>query len=158
MLTLLVLLASICGCWAATFSCSISGKAQLHVGKVEGIAAWAEFYEELATTGWNKLTINTPPAGTYADEDVMFCVGYVEGAITRNQIYQWYQTTAINYYQNKTVNPQLQEFMIQQWEWVNFMISHSGKDPYWNHVRLVARQLEGLLDGYNDYSPPEERV
>lgn len=50
--------------------------------------AWASFNDSLDYIGWGQLHVHANPVGSATDEDMVYCAGLVEGAITHTRISQ----------------------------------------------------------------------
>jgi len=121
-------------------------------GWAHNSAAAASFRDDLHTTGWGILNIETNSA--FTDLEQAYAAGMVEGFLTAQHIY----TTQLNLYPNvfganvsgvDQVSPRVKEFMDRQEAWARVMVSERAPmDPFWAHVGNVMVQLDGLIAGY----------
>ncbi|XP_069136385.1 putative phospholipase B-like 2 [Argopecten irradians] len=116
--------------------------------KPTNIIATGLFRNEVNTTGWSFLNLTT--SADYDNEDQAYAAGLVEGFMTADLIkMQWHNT--IEGYCEKPYTAyctRLQDYLQQNLDWMNMMISKSKYDPYWNMVKLYLIQVSGLSDGY----------
>eukprot|EP01124_Arcella_intermedia_P007737 TRINITY_DN1478_c0_g2_i4.p1 TRINITY_DN1478_c0_g2~~TRINITY_DN1478_c0_g2_i4.p1 ORF type:complete len:307 (+),score=43.97 TRINITY_DN1478_c0_g2_i4:41-961(+) len=106
----------------------------------------------LNRTGWNTLHIETD--GTYSDEFQSYGAGFLEGYLTREEIWN----TWLVFSSRSPFNHSITDFILNQDKWVRSMANTSQSEGYWHQVLLVLYQLDGLLDGYSQYSPPEKQI
>eukprot|EP01118_Nematostelium_gracile_P000397 TRINITY_DN1042_c0_g1_i1.p1 TRINITY_DN1042_c0_g1~~TRINITY_DN1042_c0_g1_i1.p1 ORF type:complete len:522 (+),score=135.38 TRINITY_DN1042_c0_g1_i1:111-1676(+) len=102
--------------------------------------------------GWHLLkltaTRNSP------DHIRTFALGYLEGYLTVQEIQNYYDninalTTGAFGWANDT-KPKVLEFLLEHYEWANMEVAKNPTDPYWMHMGLLFRQLNGIMEGYNN--------
>lgn len=78
----------------------------------------------------------------------MYAAGYLEGALTHEQIFQFATTLdAID-----PMDGNVTRFMEVNLEWTCTQVTLYPNDPYWVQVGLVLAQYDGLVAGYNQHS------
>ena len=139
--------------------CATSNRStcELRVGRVAGASAWGHFADDMESTGWSQLWLNTP--GSASDEGEIeqgFAAGYLEAALTHVRISQHYtnlRSEEFGHLPNATIT-KFEQFVAQNDEWVAQQIAeqvaqHGGKlTPYWHTLRWLYAQLDGLVAGY----------
>ena len=118
----------------------------------------AYFMDTMETTGWGVLQVqinnNNPNKDSITDEQRSYASGYAEGMLTAQRIYQQYNNMKDTDFWNFTDGPsqELLNWMKQQKEWENDMISKNPRSDYWKMVSIIQEQVKGLWDGYNHYA------
>lgn len=111
--------------------------------------AWAEFSPQSKTaSNFGRLRLES--SGKFADDVQMKAIGYLEGFITAEPIWQhwlnmqWYLSGNTN--KIEKVNAWLQT----QREWMAEQIAAhpAGVDSFWDMQALIWKQLEGMVEGY----------
>lgn len=125
----------------------------------ESAIAWARFTDELSTTGWTELTVETSESSRVSNSMKMYGAGFVEGLLTATRMSQFYS----NFWQLLAKDAEtsaalvnVQNMMYKELEYVKNMsglyrgpASDEPDDAYWKHVRYLFLQLWGIKDGYN---------
>lgn len=121
------------------------------------LAAWGVFYDNITHSGWAELGLRT--SSEVPDLQQAFAAGYWEGAATRERIWQLWRVIQHDHDHNAVLEylEKQDAFLRQRVEHVSYH-STSPEDQYWFNVALVVAQLDGLLAGYNEHSPPNERL
>eukprot|EP01112_Ceratiomyxa_fruticulosa_P007551 TRINITY_DN1964_c0_g2_i1.p1 TRINITY_DN1964_c0_g2~~TRINITY_DN1964_c0_g2_i1.p1 ORF type:complete len:544 (+),score=96.30 TRINITY_DN1964_c0_g2_i1:199-1830(+) len=123
-------------------------------------ACYGYFDDTMNITGWGVLEVQSNYA--FSDSVQSYACGYLEGALTYNEIYLHYLNEIPTLLQRPTVPENINQFLFDQYKWakaqVNSTISNPSSYPsnvtdYWIHVGHYYDQLEGLIQGYNDYAP-----
>ena len=103
------------------------------------------FTADYNASGWNYLTI-TDPAGTDG-----YSVGYVEGALTCNQIQQFYGNFIGSAFGvGDGPGEQTTLFLEENYNWMKEMVVNNPNDEYWQAISFHLQQINGLYDGYID--------
>uniref|UniRef100_A0A6B2L1J5 Phospholipase B-like n=1 Tax=Arcella intermedia TaxID=1963864 RepID=A0A6B2L1J5_9EUKA len=124
---------------------------QWSVQEGNGGVASAYYIIQQNQTGWNTLHLETD--GTYSDELQSYGAGFLEGCLTREEIWNsWLVFQA-----KANFNSSVTDFILNQDKWVRSM-ALSAPEGYWHQVLLVLYQLDGLLDGYAMHSPQERQI
>lgn len=115
------------------------------------------FEDTLNKTGWGVLEIKSNYkllSSEVSDYDRMFATGILEGYLSSYEIYWGYYTS----YQGlgnifTDFKSELIDWLQQQRQWIDQEINKYGdKDIYWNYVKLLTAQFDGLQQGYNNAS------
>ena len=121
--------------------------------KDENSIAYAIYNKSYERTGWDFLAISTydKKDSKYTDSDKAYAIGYLEGYLTKNRIYSYYNNM-LHLYCSKldlTIPEQIKEFVKTN---LNYMKEKSEmlkkNETYWEHVYYIYKQLLGLYDGY----------
>nr|XP_057926766.1 putative phospholipase B-like 2 [Doryrhamphus excisus] len=129
-----------------------TGQLSLIVGYREDFVAWANFTDNIQTTGWASLDITT--SSQYNDSIQAYAAGAVEAAVTSQLIYKHWMNTLMGYCgpfsRDAGYCDRLKTFITINLQWVQEQIEKQPNSPYWYQVRLALLQLKGLEDSYND--------
>ena len=116
--------------------------------------ASATYINSYETKGWDFLRISSYDLdnNTYSDSNKAYAMGYVEGIINNQRIYQIYRNLLyFSYYKDGNIIPDnLKEFMSKNLEYMKkTCLEKKDKDIYWEHVYYIYQQMLGLYEGYN---------
>uniref|UniRef100_A0A1A8FFZ3 Phospholipase B-like n=1 Tax=Nothobranchius korthausae TaxID=1143690 RepID=A0A1A8FFZ3_9TELE len=129
-----------------------SGQLSVVLGFREDFVAWANFTDDIETSGWSFLEVTT--SSKYNDSIQAYAAGAVEAAVTSQLIYNHWMNTLVGYcgpFKFETgYCGRLKAFITANLRWVQTMIEAAPNSPYWYQVRLALLQLKGLEDSYND--------
>lgn len=129
-----------------------SGQLSVIEGYRADFVAWANFTDDIETSGWSFLEITT--SSQYNDSIQAYAAGAVEAALTSQLIYKHWMNTLVNYcgpFTSESAYCQrLKAFITTNLQWVQEQIEKQPSSPYWYQVRLALLQLKGLEDSYND--------
>lgn len=129
-----------------------SGELSVVDGYQEGFVAWANFTDDIQTTGWSFLEVTT--SSEYNDSIQAYAAGAVEAAVTSQLIYKHWMNTLMGYCgpfkAQSDYCDRLKSFISTNLEWVQDQIEKQPDSLYWYQVRLALLQLKGLEDSYND--------
>ncbi|KAM7391879.1 hypothetical protein PAMP_022529 [Pampus punctatissimus] len=127
-----------------------TGQLSVLEGYREDFVAWANFTDDIKTSGWSFLEITT--SGQYNDSIQAYAAGAVEAAVTSQLIYKHWMNTLMGYC--VTIESgyceRLKAFITTNLQWIQEQIEKQPSSPYWYQVQLTLLQLKGLEDGYND--------
>ena len=117
--------------------------------------AWGEHRDAVQTIGFGVMSIHSNP--NFDAESQMFAAGYLEGYLTNDRIRQMFKNA------RELRNLQLLDKVYGYCEVQDKYLREQarklgGTDKYWNHVGLVLRQLDGLVQGYNDHALEGEKL
>lgn len=132
-------------------------------GMYEDAIAYLKYTDGLGNKGWDFLAVSSYQGDDikYSDDLKSYAMGYLEGVITAEKIWNHYNNQRRYYFfdQPEFAMPKTtREFLEKNAEFIREMGKANGdSDPYWYHARLIHRQLEGLLDGYNSAFGEGER-
>lgn len=115
-------------------------------GDAPGVAT-ALFDDATYTTGWAFLTVTSN--SSYDDYDQMYGAGYLEGSITTDLIWAYYNNIFVGEYNSTEMSPAVSEWIQINLKYMTAMIAENPNDTYWQHVSLILTQLTGVMDGYN---------
>jgi hypothetical protein len=115
---------------------------------VQNGVAWAEYGQEISTTGWARFLLET--SGVYEDSIQAYGAGYLEGFVTADIIYSSWYNSIMNSYNGKFPDD-VNDWFSANNAWVEGQIvkSENRADAYWNQIDLVQHQVYGMHDGYN---------
>ena len=94
----------------------------------------AYFVDSMESTGWGVLQVqinnNNPNKNAISDKQRSYASGYAEGMLTAERIYQQYHNMQVTDFWDFTNGPsqQLEDWIKQQREWENNMISKNPND------------------------------
>ena len=112
--------------------------------------AYGSFANTLNTTGWGILDVVAN--GNFADTDMAFAAGYLEGYLSANMIYDTAQNLRNVLFGTDEPSEALKTFLTTQYAWLDAQVSANAGDHYWQQVGNVRAQLNGLIAGYNAQS------
>jgi len=125
----------------------------------QGGVAWGKYHDNIHTTGWSELQVQTADDLTMSNDIKMYAAGYIEGLLTCVRISEFYANSQkLLLAKDKTANalPGIRALFKNQMAHARFMtnmeshvFAEEPKDPYWKQVRYTFFQMWGLLDGYN---------
>ncbi|KAF3695837.1 putative phospholipase B-like 2 [Channa argus] len=128
-----------------------TGQLSVLEGYQEDFVAWANFSDDIKTSGWSFLEITT--SNKYNDSIQAYAAGAVEAAVTSQLIYKHWINTLMNYcgpFSSQTSYcERLKDFIATNMQWVQEQIKKQPSSPYWHQVQLALLQLKGLEDSYN---------
>uniref|UniRef100_A0A0S7G278 Phospholipase B-like n=2 Tax=Poeciliopsis prolifica TaxID=188132 RepID=A0A0S7G278_9TELE len=129
-----------------------SGQLSVVKGYQEDYVAWANFTDDINTTGWSFLEVTT--SSRYNDSIQAYAAGAVEASVTSVLIYKHWMNTLMGYCGPFTSEfdycERLKTFISANLQWVQDQVEKQSASPYWHQVHLALLQLKGLEDGYND--------
>ncbi|TNN43272.1 putative phospholipase B-like 2 [Liparis tanakae] len=129
-----------------------TGKLSLVEGYRDDFVAWANFTDDITTSGWSFLEVTT--SSRYNDSVQAYAAGAVEAALTAQLIYKHWMNTLLGYcgpFRSPTAYcRRLEAFIAANLKWIQEQTEKQSSSPYWYQVRLVLLQLKGLEDGYNE--------
>lgn len=118
----------------------------------EDFVAWANFTDDIKTTGWAFLEITS--SSEYNDSIQAYAAGAVEAGVTSQLIYKHWMNTLMGYCgpfkAQSDYCDRLKTFISTNLQWVQDQIVKHPDSLYWYQVRLALLQLKGLEDSYND--------
>ncbi|XP_031164586.1 putative phospholipase B-like 2 [Sander lucioperca] len=121
-------------------------------GYREDFVAWANFTDDIKTSGWSFLEITT--SSQYNDSIQSYAAGAVEAAVTSQLIYKHWMNTLMNYCgpfsSESGYCERLKAFITTNLQWIQEQIEKQPSSPYWYQVHLALLQLKGLEDSFND--------
>ena len=125
--------------------------------------ASATYINSYETKGWDFLTISSYSLddNKYTDANKAYAMGYVEGIINNERIYQIYQNLLYySFYSDGNKMPEnLRIFLEKNLEYMKQKsYENKDKDVYWEHVYYIYQQLLGLYDGYNSACPENKKL
>eukprot|EP01091_Cochliopodium_minus_P014611 TRINITY_DN4993_c0_g1_i2.p1 TRINITY_DN4993_c0_g1~~TRINITY_DN4993_c0_g1_i2.p1 ORF type:complete len:529 (+),score=128.13 TRINITY_DN4993_c0_g1_i2:1-1587(+) len=127
------------------------GKYFLGEGRNANALAYGDYEHDMKTKGWNKLVVNTNVNVVASDLELAYAAGYLEGAVDLD-IYASYLSN-VQQYANNTLPAGEINWLNENWEWTKDMAHSKPSDPvFWTQVELLVSQLEGMVQGYNDYT------
>ncbi|XP_075889291.1 putative phospholipase B-like 2 [Nelusetta ayraudi] len=129
-----------------------SGQLSVVEGFKEHFVAWANFTDDIKTSGWAYLEVTT--SSRYNDSLQAYAAGAVEAAVTSQLIYKHWMNTLVNYCGPFTSETgyckRLESYIRDNLQWVQEQMEKESNSAYWHQVRLALLQLKGLEDSYNE--------
>ena len=104
-------------------------------------AASATYYKTYETEGWDKLQISSYQGSDkkYQDFVKSYAMGYVEGVLTAERIYNFYQ----NMLHFNTIPDNTKQFILENLEYMKSTSIQKRKiDPYWDQVYNLYKQFQ----------------
>nr|CDJ85964.1 Phospholipase B domain containing protein [Haemonchus contortus] len=114
----------------------------------ESQVALGRFTNQVNTTGWGILEIETFPGHAY---DVQaYAAGVAEGELTRELIYYHYKNTIKDLCKNSTIFcKRLYKYLTKNLDWLRSqVVAQPPTDLFWRHVNLTFAQMTGIYDSY----------
>lgn len=149
---------------ASVYYSKVSGKFKVVEGKEDPQAcATAKFVKNYEKDGWDRVYVSSYQGEDkkYPDYAKAYGMGYLEGILTYDRIYNFYVTMVkaeLSDTQGK-MPPQSKTFLMKN---LSFMKYHAAKyrlkDVYWDHEYNIYMQLAGMLDGYNSKVGKEKQI
>uniref|UniRef100_A0A0K0DX97 Phospholipase B-like n=1 Tax=Strongyloides stercoralis TaxID=6248 RepID=A0A0K0DX97_STRER len=117
--------------------------------------ALGSYKNAVNSTGWGFLEIETFPGYSY--EVQSYAAGYLEGVLTKLQIYYHYRNTIEGMCKNyRNYCKQLWNYLTENLDWIRSQAKEKGStNKYWRHVNLTFTQITGIYDGYIGRDPKE---
>jgi hypothetical protein len=130
---------------------------KVNVGEYDTNApAYLKFTIGLEKKGWDFMALSSYQGqdSIYSDDLKAYAMGFLEGAVTAEKIWNHYQNQKRYYFFNETdfeMPKSTRTFLEKNAEFIREKGSQAkeSEDPYWYHANLIHRQLEGMLKGYN---------
>ena len=120
----------------------------------ENALASAIYNKTYETIGWDYLSISTYEKNDskYNDSMKAYAMGYLEGILTKDRIYPYYNNFHKYFLSNvpDEAIPMYYQFMVMR---LNYMkeksLENMEEDPYWEFVHYMYQQIIGIYEGYN---------
>lgn len=125
-------------------------------GSDAGGVATAVYENKISTTGWAFLTMTSN--SSYSDYDQMYGAGYLEGALTPDLIWAYYNNIFVGEYNATEMSPAVEEWIQENLKYMASQINENPNDTYWQHISLILTQLQGVMDGYNAYANASQQL
>ncbi|XP_037114119.1 putative phospholipase B-like 2 [Syngnathus acus] len=129
-----------------------TGQLSLLEGFRKDFVAWANFTDDIETSGWSFLEVTT--SSQYNDSIQAYAAGAVEAAVTSQLIYKHWMNTLMGYCgpfsRDSGYCDRLKTFITINLQWIQEQTEKEPNSPYWYQVRLALLQLKGLEDSYNE--------
>ena len=152
------------------FTRSVEHKSTCYIDKKSGLfiaddiidetkgVAWAIFDDGINETGWYKLTVKGKEG--VSSKEMMRCAGYLEGHLSQKQIFQHYQLAKDihGFDRNKWYPKNWTDFMDKNRVYTEESVEAYLDVPYWREVGLILDQFHGLIDGYNNAAPDDQKL
>ena len=120
----------------------------------ENYVATAFYTDSLLEVGWDKLSISTNDI--YKDEIQAEGAGRLEGALTKDRIYDFY----LNLKEEIKITEQISKFLEDQENFViNSVENGEGKrDPILYNAYLIKKQYNGMIEEYNIHADADKKL
>ncbi|XP_071755723.2 putative phospholipase B-like 2 [Centroberyx gerrardi] len=129
-----------------------TGQLSVREGYQDEFVAWANFTDDIKTSGWYFLEVTT--SIKYNDSMQAYAAGAVEAAVTSQLIYKHWMNTLMSYCGPYTFESgycqRLKAYITTNLQWMWEQIEEQSNMTYWHQVHLALLQLKGLEDSYND--------
>lgn len=109
-----------------------------------GVIGAGSFNDSMDFTGWGRLDVSAP-AGAANETLLSYGVGFLEGALTAQRIWEMYWNNWAGY----EMPAGIAQFLTTNWAYTQAEAKAHPEDPFWYHVGLLNAQLVGLFDGYS---------
>ena len=107
-------------------------------------AIYQKKYEQI---GWDYLAISSTSLN-YDDSQKAYAMGYIEGVITKDRIYDFFKIVQYSYEIEST--NEVKEFLDRNLKYMKQTSEQNmAHEPYWEHIYYAYQQLIGLYEGYN---------
>lgn len=125
---------------------------------MRGSAATLSYEDKIETTGWGQIRLRT--SGEFSDHVQAMAAGFIEGFVEYERISQHVSNIRAINFQGKPIPEGITTYLSQQIEFIRSMVRNppAGEEKYWKHVGLMMDQLEGLVMGYNEVAPENEKI
>ena len=117
-------------------------------------AAYAKYSPQIDSTGWDFLILSSNIRSTekYTDYQKSFSMGFLEGILTKDRIWNHYQNMRNYLFFPKSFMPdnvinylKSSNDYIKKTSYENYL----KNDVYWTAAYTIYAQFEGLVEGYN---------
>ena len=128
----------------------------------EAIAS-ANYTNSYPTKGWDFLSISSysQDDNKYTDSSKAYAMGYIEGVINNERIYQIYRNLLyFSFYNDGLKFPEnLRNYLMQNLEYMKTKsLENKDTDSYWEHVYYIYQQMLGLYEGYNSVAEETKKI
>jgi hypothetical protein len=106
---------------------------------------WATYDQAINTTGWAFLDITSNNA--YDADEQAYAAGFVEGWLTADLMYDYWQSYAANEYKDATPSKTLVDWMTEQLAFARQQGDVSSSDPAKVALYHILRQFDGQVAG-----------
>ncbi|XP_008416969.1 putative phospholipase B-like 2 [Poecilia reticulata] len=129
-----------------------TGQLTIVEGYREDFVAWANFTDDIKTTGWSFLEVTT--SSRYNDSIQAYAAGAVEASVTSVLMYKHWMNTLMGYcgpiISESAYCERLKIFISANLQWVQDQVEKQPTSPYWHQVHLALLQIKGLEDSFYD--------
>lgn len=105
--------------------------------------------------GWGKLYIKSN--SKYDDLTQAFAVGYLEGQITSDKIYQHYTNYRLNDFKDGFPD-NVKEFFTDNLNFMDKLVKDNPKDIHSQTAIKIYTQFKGMVKGYNDIVEVDKKI
>jgi len=151
---LLFVVFCVLGCLAIPRHASVyynQGVWSINEGKDDNAVAWCRFSPSMNETGWDVIEVVSN--SSYSDNLQAYGSGFLEAGLTTTSIWNSW----LSYGPGLNISTDVHEFIMNTDNWVRTQAKISTED-YWQQVSLVLNQFDGMVDGYNQYCLPSQRL
>lgn len=120
---------------------------RLVAGRDTSCMAWGWFSDDIATTGWGYLYVES--SSRQSGELQSYAAGWLEGALTAERIWQHAQNTFESTFGPTMEPPALTAQWIENQVTYNQAQIQAPSSEFWSEMSNLLTQVQGLAEGYN---------
>ena len=128
----------------------------------ENAVASAIYNKTYEKKGWDFLSISSYEKNDskYSDSIKAYAMGYLEGYLTKDRIYNFYKNIInYNFFEEKTIPQNMLNFFQDNLDYMEKQSKNlMNSDSYWEQVHFILQQLKGLYDGYTFLAEENEKI
>lgn len=121
----------------------------------ESAIATAKYVSDYNDDGWGKLYIKSNK--NFDDLTQAFAVGYLEGQITQEKIYQHYTNYRLNDFKDGFPD-NVKEFFTENLAFMDNLVKENPKDIHSQTAIKIYTQFKGMVKGYNDIVDDSNKI
>eukprot|EP01134_Creolimax_fragrantissima_P003660 CFRG3660T1 len=125
-------------------------------------SAYASFKSEYNTTGWDRMWITT--SDRVPTQQAFFAAGYLEGMLTYESMYSTFVNMRTDWFEGGPIPVGLARWIKDNVDWTRLNAMDNAthwtqhERAFWAGVSNTMYQLDGLVQGYQDFTFPEQNL
>lgn len=120
------------------------------IDKENGVC-FGEYKIEMFKKGWDWLTLESNTnLSKFTDEQKAYACGFLEGKLTYEQISLFIKNANAYSFENGTMPEKMIKFFSEQKEYADVLAEKKKDDPFYRHIGLMNKQVEGVIAGHNE--------